>query len=38
LGGTAQILAGLEGLDAHAAAVAIRLTALTAREQHEVPS
>jgi histidinol dehydrogenase len=28
LGGTAQILAGLEGLDAHAAAVTIRLAAL----------
>ena len=29
MGPTAQILAGLEGLDAHAAAVAIRLAALT---------
>jgi hypothetical protein len=28
LGATAQILAGLEGLDAHAAAVTIRLAAL----------
>jgi histidinol dehydrogenase len=31
LGPTAQILAGLEGLDAHAAAVSIRLQALEAR-------
>jgi histidinol dehydrogenase len=30
LGETAQILAGLEGLDAHAAAVTIRLAALNA--------
>ncbi len=29
LGGTAQVLAGLEGLDAHAAAVTIRLEALS---------
>jgi histidinol dehydrogenase len=32
LGATAQILAGLEGLDAHAAAVTIRLQALERRE------
>ena len=33
LGPTAQILAGLEGLDAHAAAVTIRLDALARQEQ-----
>jgi histidinol dehydrogenase len=31
LSGTARILAGLEGLDAHAAAVNIRLAALEER-------
>jgi histidinol dehydrogenase len=33
LGPTAQILAGLEGLDAHAAAVTVRLAALHAASQ-----
>jgi histidinol dehydrogenase len=33
LGETAQVLAGLEGLDAHAAAVSIRLAALAAASQ-----
>jgi histidinol dehydrogenase len=33
LGPTAQVLAGLEGLDAHAAAVTIRLAALERGEQ-----
>jgi histidinol dehydrogenase len=33
LGPTAQILAGLEGLDAHAAAVTIRLDALAQQVQ-----
>jgi len=37
LGPTAQILAGLEGLDAHAAAVTIRLDAL-AQQARQVPS
>ncbi len=35
LGPTAQILAGLEGLDAHAAAVSIRLRAIERGEAHE---
>jgi histidinol dehydrogenase len=35
LGGTAQVLAGLEGLDAHAAAVTIRLAALERRTRTE---
>lgn len=35
LGPTAQILAGLEGLDAHAAAVAIRLAAIDAAERRD---
>src|ERR1700685_1881939 len=33
LGETAQVLAGLEGLDAHAAAVSVRLAALAAASQ-----
>jgi histidinol dehydrogenase len=37
LGPTAQILAGLEGLDAHAAAVGIRLAALDAAHAGAVP-
>jgi histidinol dehydrogenase len=38
LAATAQILAGLEGLDAHAAAVTIRLAALSSTAISSTPS